>query len=124
MIVVNRETHVLVLGDGMREKNGRKPGQGTVLVPNTPVALEEVPDVPRGRRDRFVACVRQQIAKGRKLQILAEKPLKDRLTSDELDELRKRENLAKLEELAPEPAPEEPKKRGPGRPRKNPPLGG
>ncbi len=127
MVVVNRETHVLILGDGMREKNGRKPGQGTVLIPNTPVALEDVPDVPKGRRDRFVACVRTQIAKGRNLQILAEKPPEERLTSGQLEELRTRENLNLLKELAPAPAPEpapEPPKRGPGRPRKNPPLGG
>jgi hypothetical protein len=122
MVIVNREKRIMILGDGTRKiVNGReekKPCLGTRLDPGQVLALE---DVPEERRERFLASVRRQISKGYKLEVLAEDPGKD-VTGDELEQMRRQKNLDALDALtsAPPPAP----KRGPGRPRKNPPLGG
>lgn len=119
MVVVNTEPRLLVLGDGFRAKGAKKPGECTHLYPGKVVALE---DIPKDRQERFKKSVHDAIDKGHKIKVYSsadevpkDTPKGERAAIDE--------ELEKLNKLA--NAVEEPKpKRGPGRPRKTPPLGG
>lgn len=123
MIVYNPEARIIVLGDGQRERDadgkviGKKPGDCTWIYPGKHVALN---DIPESRKSRFVNAVKDCIKAGHKLKILdsvADIPKSD----PDLELARRRAEMAKVDALT---APTEEPKKGPGRPRKSPPLGG
>lgn len=117
MYVVNREARILILGDGRRPENGKSPVSGTRLDPGQALSVEDVTDKD-GRRQRFIECVRQQIAKGVKLEIMESAPAA-KVSGEDIQAARAAKNLEELDRLT-QPAPKAAKPRT----RKTPPLGG